>query len=114
MGLTAQRRQEIIRLALDAADGKVFTSAMVSKDAPPSMLLKVFLPLADLSAEGRRQLRETKPYLLYEYYSKALCPSGGPYPAFETVKMLNEVEYTVFTQAYEEYSAAVKEVRGNK
>jgi hypothetical protein len=80
---------ELRQLALDIADGKVFTSNHIKDD---NMVPMVFTGLMFLTNELREKLIEEKATLIYEYYDEQCPRSINGYPIFFTFRYLTEDE----------------------
>lgn len=82
-------KKETFRLANDIHDNKVFITLGMEKEIG-DLLPSIFMPLTFMGEEHRKELMDSKPVCLYEYYDKAMNRGINGYPIFTTFKWLNQ------------------------
>jgi hypothetical protein len=93
------------QLAMDTADGKVFTNAHIPDAQQSQMLPMVFMPLVFLDEKGQQEIKDMKITLLFEYLDKAGPRAINGLPNFFSVQMLNDVDSVKFWDYFDEIKA---------
>lgn len=106
--MTPERQQELKQLALDTADGKVFTDRHLSKNQY-DLLPNIFMPLLFLNEELKAKL-EKECVLVYEYLEKAGPRSINGYPMFMSFRYLTQEELELFANYYDKAVELKKDV----
>lgn len=90
---------ELMQLARDVFEGRVFTSAhFKSVEDMRELTSMVFTPLLYFSKEQMDKMKKDmgNNYFFYEYYDKASAGKADGYPIFRTMNYLTKAEYPVF------------------
>lgn len=92
--------EEIKKLAVDIAEGKVFTSAQIEnvEDYPMIFLPLILGALKDKSKEDLQKIG-----LMYEYIDKAMPRSINGYPIFSSFNLLSQEEFKILNAYYVDY-----------
>jgi len=99
--------EELKRLAIDVHAGRIFTNL----DVPDGMTLDLVFPgLIFLDDEQRQKLRDEKPYLLFEYMTKAGPMSINGFPTFTSFQWLRMEETEKLLDYVMKIDAAIKEI----
>lgn len=108
MTTTAKTDAELRQLAMDIANGKVFTSNHIPPD-DFRRLPTVFLPLAMLDDTARQAFVAEPPGLIYQYWGVDMATYGADaYPTFFSFCCLNQEEYDRFRPLVREAFALVE------
>lgn len=91
--------KEIKQIAMDMAEGKVFTSNHIPEDQI-DMLPKIFMVIAlgGIHPEHTKNLG-----MIYEYISEAAPMAINGFPSFFSHKMLNRSDTTKLWELYNKY-----------
>lgn len=100
--------EEIKKIALDVLQGRIFCDRMV--DAP-EMVTSVFMPLGLMEHKDLKALAKRNPQLIFEYLDKAMPMGVNGMPMFTSMQYLDEQEFDVFKDYFEEYKAAMDGVK---
>jgi hypothetical protein len=87
---TKRPDKELLQLAEDIFDGKVFTSAHLNHDQ--DMIPNVFMVLMLMEPKAMKAFQKAKPHLIYEYINKAGPMAVNGYPIFHSLSFLNKEE----------------------
>ena len=102
--------EELKQLAIDIAEGRVFTSNSVQND----YLDMVFMPLLFLNNDQRKELIEKEPAFFYEYIDKASPRSVNGMPCFTSFRYLPSSDLKRLNEFYTRYTMSVKEWKNEK
>lgn len=102
------RRKEILRVAFDTLNDKVFFSEQLPEGG--DLLFRVFMPLLFLDKEASERLEVREPAVFYEYLSEAGPMSINGYPTFSSLRMFNEEEYVFFVQSLEDQQMMIQKM----
>jgi hypothetical protein len=96
-------------LAMDAVDGKIFTSGMIERQEDVGM---VFMPLLLMSQETRDEWLKAGPTIIYEYLDKAEPRSINGMPIFFSFSYLNKPDAEKFAEFARAYAKVKEEFQG--
>lgn len=91
---------ELKQLAMDIADGKVFTSSHVP-DHDQRLIPSIFMPLMFMGPEKAKEMGDVT--LIYEYFDKAGPRSINGYPMFFSMTALKREEHDRLVPFYQAY-----------
>ncbi len=101
--------EELKAIAVDLADGKIFSDRHLQANGNGHMMGQVFMPII-LGAFSEKTEEEMKDVcFIYEYYSAAGPTSINGCPIFFSFRFLNEVETNAMFEFYEKYVNLKKE-----
>ena len=94
--------EELKQIAIDFAEGKIFSNLHIDLERNGSMLAMVFMPLA-LGADISEQIESGECYMVYEYLSKAGPRSINGMPIFFSMRYISKNEYVIMMQNYNKF-----------
>jgi len=106
--------EELAKFVLDFCDGKIFSSAHISKEQDGHILGMVFMPLS-LGALSNYTEEEIKNIgLVYEYYDKAGPRGINDYPMFFSCRMMTSGDWAKASQAIKREEERRKDPENSK
>lgn len=93
---------EIKQFAMDAVEGKLFTSSHVPPERQEELTL-VFMPLIFMGQNYEEWIKQD-PKLIFEYLSKASPVMTNGFPCFHSMKYLRPNEFETFHKYVHEFT----------
>lgn len=103
----AKSSHDLRQLAMDMANGLVFTSDQV-RESSQDMLGLIFVPLIFMPDEHREALVKAEIVMIYEYISKAGPRSINGYPIFMSCLMLDKRDAARVWELVREFDVKAK------
>lgn len=94
--------QELKQIAVDFAEGKIFSNLHLTSDHDQHLLPMIFMPLA-LGADLAEKAQSGECYMIYEYIDKAGPRGINGYPIFFSLRYISKAEYVIMMQHYNNY-----------
>lgn len=89
----AKSDAELRQLAMDIANGKVFTSNHIPAEAYDRLPV-IFLPIALMDDQQRLRFVNDPPGMVYQYIGEDMCAYGTDgYPTFTSYRRLSQAEH---------------------
>ena len=101
LGRPARDDKELKQIAMDLADGKIFTDRHFSLQEAETLAQMVFMPLALMDEQQVPLFMAEQPHLIYEYYDKAGPRAINGYPMFFSMQWLRKDEAATMFGYYE-------------
>jgi hypothetical protein len=94
--------KELKQIAVDFAEGKIFSNLHIDMEIDGNMLAMVFMPLA-LGANISEQVESGECFMIYEYLSEAGPRSVNGMPIFFSMRYISKDEYIIMMQHYNNF-----------
>ena len=101
--------EKISELALGIFKGEIFTSNQVS-ESDRNLLPVIFLPLALLSAEQRKEIAAHTPAMLCSRMAEAMARSINGYPCLPGMQMIYAQDAKLILALYRKLKAATEDI----
>ena len=113
LGRPVRDDKELKKIAMDLADGKIFTDRHFSQREAETLAQMVFMPLALMDEQQVPLFMAEQPHLIYEYYDKAGPRAINGYPMFFSMQWLRKDESIIMFEYYDKLLEMKKEFMGD-
>jgi hypothetical protein len=112
MAMTKEREKELIQLAEDIHQGRVFTDRHIRPGDVETMGTMIFMPLIFMEGKEIKKFQKDPPGLIYEYLNRAGPRSINGYPTFMSFRIVPKEEMSFLEGYIERFRAVAQAIKG--